>query len=132
MKVQKLNWRQARSVLYLSRFDFMLKYMLGVRMGKADRLSRRLDLGVEVEKNNENQKLIKEEWIKGMIEVVVEGPEIMLVEKMKRAREKDEEVVKVVEKMKKVEVKVLRRNKWKTERELVLIYLQLDMEGDRR
>ncbi len=50
MKVQKLNWRQARSVLYLSRFDFMLKYMLGVRMGKADRLSRRLDLGVEVEK----------------------------------------------------------------------------------
>jgi len=58
-----------------------------------------------------------------MIEVVVEGPEIMLVEKMKRAREKDEEVVKVVEKMKKVEVKVLRRNKWKTERELVLIYL---------
>ena len=123
MKVQKLNWRQARSVLYLSRFDFMLKYMLGVRMGKADRLSRRLDLGVEVEKNNENQKLIKEEWIKGMIEVVVEGPEIMLVEKMKRTREKDEEVVKVVEKMKKVEVKVLRRNEWKIERELVLIYL---------
>ena len=97
--------------------------MLGVRMGKADRLSRRLDLGVEVEKNNENQKLIKEEWIKGMIEVVVEGPEMMLVEKMKRTREKDEEVVKVVEKMKKVEVKVLRRNEWKIERELVLIYL---------
>ena len=110
MKVQKLNWRQARSVLYLSRFDFTLKYMLGVRMGKADRLSRRLDLGVEVEKNNENQKLIKEEWIKGMIEVVVEGQEMMLVEKMKKTREKDEEVVKVVEKMKKVEVKVLRRN----------------------
>ena len=97
--------------------------MLGVRMGKADRLSRRLDLGVEVEKNNENQKLIKEEWIKGMIEVVVEGSEMMLVEKMKRTREKDEEVVKVVEKMKKVEVKVLRRNEWKIERELVLIYL---------
>ena len=92
-------------------------------MGKADRLSRRLDLGVEVEKNNENQKLIKEEWIKGMIEVVVEGSEMMLVEKMKRTREKDEEVVKVVEKMKKVEVKVLRRNEWKIERELVLIYL---------
>ena len=30
-------------------------------MGKADRLSRRLDLNVEVENNNENQKLIKEE-----------------------------------------------------------------------
>jgi len=55
-----------------------------------------------------------------MIEAVVEGPEMMLVERMKRAKEKDEEVVKVVEKMKKVEIKVLRRNEWKTERELVL------------
>jgi len=35
------------------------------------------------------------------MEVVVEGPEIILVEKIKRVREKDEEVVKVVEKMKK-------------------------------
>jgi len=30
-------------------------------MGKADGLSRRLDWKVEVEKDNENQKLIKEE-----------------------------------------------------------------------
>ena len=64
MKVQKLNWRQARWVLYLSRFDFTLKYVLGVRMGKADRLSRRPDLRIGIENNNENQKLIKEEWIK--------------------------------------------------------------------
>jgi len=89
-------------------------------MEKADKLSRRPDLGVRVENNNETQKLIKEEWIKGMIGVVVEGPEMMLVEKMKRAREKYKKVVKVVEKMKKVEVKVLRRNEWKIERELVL------------
>jgi len=41
MKVQKLNRRQARWVLYLSRFDFMLKYVLGSKMGKADSLSRR-------------------------------------------------------------------------------------------
>ena len=37
-----------------------------------------------IENNNENQKLIKEEWIREMVEVVVEGPEIMLVEKIKR------------------------------------------------
>jgi len=43
MKVQKLNWRQAQWVLYLSRFDFNLKHVLGTRMGKADGLSRRLD-----------------------------------------------------------------------------------------
>ena len=71
-------------------------------MGKAGILSRRSDLKVEIENDNKNQKLIKEEWIRGIIEVVVERPEIMLVEKIKKVREKDEEVVKVVEEMKKV------------------------------
>jgi len=43
MKVQKLNRRQARWALYLSRFDFTLKHVLETRMGKADRLSKRPD-----------------------------------------------------------------------------------------
>jgi len=43
-----------------------------------------------------------------MIEVVVEVPKAELTEKIKRAREKDEEVVKVVEEMKKVGVRNLR------------------------
>ena len=43
MKAQKLNQRQARWALYLSRFDFILKHVLGSKMGKADGLSRRLD-----------------------------------------------------------------------------------------
>ena len=43
MKVQKLNRRQARGVLYLSRFDFTLKHVAGSKMGKVDRLSRRAD-----------------------------------------------------------------------------------------
>jgi len=43
MKAQKLNQRQARWALYLSRFDFMLKHVPGSKMGKADSLSRRLD-----------------------------------------------------------------------------------------
>jgi len=43
MKAQKLNCRQARWILYLSRFNFMLKYVPGSRMGKANSLSRRLD-----------------------------------------------------------------------------------------
>ena len=41
MKVQKLNRRQARWALYLSRFDFMLKHVLESKMGKADSLSRK-------------------------------------------------------------------------------------------
>ena len=59
MKAQKLNHRQARWALYLSRFDFTLKHMPETRMGKADGLSRRPDWKVEVEKNNDNQVFIK-------------------------------------------------------------------------
>jgi len=40
MKTQKLNCRQAWWTLYLSRFDFTLKYILDTKMEKADRLSR--------------------------------------------------------------------------------------------
>ena len=43
MKVQKLNHRQARWALYLSRFDFTLKHVPGIRMRKADGLKRRPD-----------------------------------------------------------------------------------------
>jgi len=43
MKAQKLNCKQARWTLYLSRFDFMLKYVPGSKIEKADSLSRRLD-----------------------------------------------------------------------------------------
>jgi len=61
-------------------------------------LSRRPDLKVRAEKDNENQVFIKDHWICNLSKVVVEELEIMLLEKIKRAREKDEEVVIVVEK----------------------------------
>jgi len=41
MTSQNLNRRQVRWALYLSRFDFVLKHILGSKMGKADGLSRR-------------------------------------------------------------------------------------------
>jgi len=37
--------------------------VLGTKMKKPDELSRKLDLKVEVAKDNENKKLIKEELI---------------------------------------------------------------------
>jgi len=55
-----------------------------------------------------------------MMEVVVKGLKTMLVEKIKKAREKDEEVVKVIEEIKKAGVKVLREDEWEIEGELVL------------
>jgi len=94
--------------------------MLKTRMGKADSLSRRLDWKVVIENDNENQKLVKEGWIRGIIEVVVEGLETRLLEKIKRARERDEEVVRVIEEMKKAVVKNLRGDEWEIEEDLVL------------
>ena len=60
MKAQKLNQRQAQQALYLSRFDFTLKYIPETRMGKADRLSRQLDWKIGVKKDNENEVFIKD------------------------------------------------------------------------
>jgi len=91
----------------LSRFDFILKYILKTKIGKTDGLSRRSDWKVGVDKDNENQVLVKDNWIHSIQEVVIEGPEVEIIEKIKRARSKDKDVVRVVKKMKKVIVKKL-------------------------
>ena len=132
MKIQKLNRRQARWALYLSWFDFILKHVVGTKMGKADGLSRRAEWKVETERDNENQVFIKDNWIHSIQEVIVERPEVELLEKIKKARSKDEDVVRVVEEMKKAGVKKLRRNKWQIEGDLVLkegkVYVLKDEE----
>jgi len=132
MKAQKLNRRQARWALYLSWFDFILKHVAGSKMGKVDRLSRRADWKVGTDKDKDNQVVIKDNWIRSMYKVVVEGPEVDLLEKIKKARSKDEDVVRVVEEMKKVGVRELRGNEWKIEGELVLkegkVYVPKDEE----
>jgi len=121
MKAQKLNRRQARWSLYLSRFDFALKHVAGKSMGRADSLSRRVDWAEGIERNNENQVMLKKEWLEvRAMEQLVEGPEEEIVKKIKEARDKDEEVIKVVEEMKKAGVKMLRNEEWQIEEELVL------------
>ena len=110
----------------------MLKHVLGKKMGKADGLSRQSDWRIGVEKDNNNQVVIKDNWIHGLEEVVIEEPEVDIVEKIKRARGKNKEVVRIVEKMKKVKVKELRGEEWKIEGDLVLkegkIYVPKDVE----
>ena len=120
MKAQKLNRRQAQWALYLSQFDFTLKHVPGTRMGKVDGLSRKTDQRVDIEKDNENQVVIKDNWIYSIQEVVIKGPEVDMIEKIKKARSKNKDVVKVVEKMKKAGVKELRRNEWQIKEDLVL------------
>jgi len=132
MKAQKLNRRQARWALYLSQFDFILKYVARSKMGKADGLSRRADWKIEVDRDNENQVFIKDNWIRSMYEVVVEGPEVDILEKIKKARSKNEDIVRVVEEMKKIGVRELRGDEWKLEEDLVLkegkVYVPKDEE----
>ena len=121
MKAQKLNQRQARQALYLSRFDFTLKHIASKSMGRADSLSRRADQTKRVERDNENQVILKKEWLeiraieKGQL--LIEEAEEEIVEKIKKSEVKDN---KVVEEMKRAGVKVLRNDKQQIEDELVL------------
>jgi len=76
-------------------------------MEKADRLSRRSDWKVGVDKDNENQIVVKDSWLRKLEEVIIEGLEVEVLEKIKKARSKNEDVVRVVEEMKKIKVKEL-------------------------
>jgi len=110
IKVQKLNRRQARWALYLSRFNFMLKHIPGSKMGKVNSLSRRLDWEIGVEKDNKDKTLVKPEWLEvrktEVVEIIVDR--VDLLEKVRKSEVKDNEVIKVVEEMKQVGVKMLR------------------------
>jgi len=115
MKAQKLNRRQARWALYLSRFNFILKHVLGTKMGKVDSLSRRPDWEVGVEKDNEDEMMIKPEWLEvrktEVVEIIVDG--VDLLEEVRKSKVKDDEVVKAVEEMKRAGVKMLRDEEWR-------------------
>ena len=84
-----------------------------MRMGKADGLSRRPDWKVGIDRDNKNQVFIKDNWIRKLQEVIIEGSEVDIMKKIKKARSKDEDVVRVVEEIKKAGVKKLQGNEWK-------------------
>jgi len=93
----------------------MLKHVLGSKMGKVDSLSRRLDWEVGVEKDNEDQKLVKLEWLEvrkiETVEIIVDR--VDLLEEVRKSKVRDDEVVKAVEEMKKAGVKILRDEEWR-------------------
>ena len=65
-----------------------------------------------MEKDNEDQTLIRPEWVRGVETVIGERD---LRERIKKAQEGDEKVVKAVEELKKAGVKTLRDEEWKIE-----------------
>jgi len=70
-----------------------------------------------VEKDNEDQKLIKPEWIRGAKTMIEEGN---LKERIKRAQKGDERVVKVVEELKRAGIKTLKDKEWEIEDGIVM------------
>ena len=66
-------------------------------MGKADRLSRRLDWQKGVERDNEDQKLIKPEWIR-RVEMLIK--EENLRERIRKAQEGDGKIVEAIKGLK--------------------------------
>jgi len=132
MSNQKLNCRQVQWALYLSRFDFVLKHIAGSKMGKTDGLSRRLNWEVGVEKDNEEQTLVKKEWLEvkkiRVTEVVIKG--VDLLDKVRKCEVKDDEIVKTIEEIKRAGVKMLRDEEWHQEDGLILkegkIYIPKD------
>jgi len=55
-------------------------------MEKMDSLSRRLDWKVGVDKDNKNWVFIKDCWLHSLYKVVIEGPEVDIVKKIKKSK----------------------------------------------
>ena len=108
----------------MSRFDFTLKHMAGKSMGRANSLSRRVDWAERVERDNENQVMLKREWLEIRVvekeQLLIEEAEEEIIEKIKKSEAKNNKVRKAVEEMKKAGVKVLINKEWQIEDNLVL------------
>ena len=87
-------------------------------------MSGRADWAERVERYNKNQIMLKKKWLEIRVmkkrQLLIEEVEEEIIEKIKKSEAKDDEIVKVVEKMKKTGVKILRNNKWQIKDELVL------------
>jgi hypothetical protein len=78
-KSQKLNQRQARWSLYLSRFDFTLFHQPGCLMGHPDTLSHHLDHGAGSENSDVTLLWLELFRVQAMERITVDGPEVPLL-----------------------------------------------------
>ena len=75
-----------------------------------------------IERDNKEQTLIKREWLEAraaeVSEVVIDGVDIL--DRIRKSKARDDEVVKAVEEMKRARVKVLRDEEWREHEGLML------------
>jgi hypothetical protein len=125
MTAKKLNRRQARWSLYLSRFDFTLHHIPGRSMGKPDALSQHPDHGDGTEDNSEIVLLKPELFTICALEgVKVDGEEqniLCEIRRRNRNGEQDDAVVVAAKALKEAGGGSLRSAEWR-EAEGVLYY----------
>ena len=87
-------------------------------------MSKRADWTEGVKRDNKNQIIVKKEWLEIRAtekrQLLIEGAEENIINKIKKLEARDNEVVKAVKKIKKTGVKVLRNNEWQIKNNLVL------------
>lgn len=122
---QKLNWRQARWSLYLSRFNFALHHRPGKSMGKPDALSRRADHSDGWEDNKDIVLLRPSLFtIRTLEGLAVEGKERdILCDICKGNREgaREDAVARAAQELKKSLGKSLRSAEWRESQDLLYI-----------
>jgi len=132
MSSQKLNRHQAQWALFLSCFDFKLVHVPGTKMGKSNGLSRQPDWQEGVGRENKDRMLVKKKWLetRTLEKVVIEGVDIL--DRIRNSKAVDDEVMKIVEEIKRANVKVLRNKEWREEDGLILkegkVYVPKDEE----
>jgi len=72
----------------LLRFDFTLKHVAGMSIRRVNSLSRKADWIEGVERNNENQMMLKKEWLEIRVmekeQLLIEEVEEEIIEKIKK------------------------------------------------
>ena len=70
------------------RFDFTLKHVAGMSIRRVNSLSRKADWIEGVERNNENQMMLKKEWLEIRVmekeQLLIEEVEEEIIEKIKK------------------------------------------------
>jgi hypothetical protein len=140
MSAQKLNRRQARWFLYLSRFDFTLRHRPGRTMVKADALSRRSDHRHGIENDNSEVTLLKPEWIRQLTHRrghLAEGMgEASILRDIRKVSEYEASVMKALEDARSLRKKGQQSTEWSEETGLVLyrgkVYVPPDLDLRRR
>ena len=128
MTAKKLNRRQARWSLYLSRFDFAMHHRPGRSMGKSDALSRRADHGTGGG-DNSNVTLLRPEFfaahaVRALSGLSPEGEERDILRDIRsgnRAGKQEDAVVKAAEELRRSKGKSIRASEW-SERDGLLCF----------